>query len=227
MAEAGNTPSWLSEKDRDEWQWAAKYLTSRSSPALKNKLGLMISMDFRSLIRLIPALEKEAEGVKLIERLRNAIRQRRYRLAEGGRKTCSFTLPRATKATLKTLAKRHKTTETALIERLIEGASQAAQDQKGEKRREAITAKVTRNSSKLAHELNGVRIEEANKHLKRCLKQLAIWELFYKGIQPDLPPENEPAANELTEKRMHEIQEAIGAAVAKREYLSPRSLVDA
>jgi hypothetical protein len=109
---------------------------------------------------------------------------------------------------------------------LIEGASQAAQDQKGEKRREAIAAKVTRNSSKLAHELNGVRIEEANKHLKRCLKQLVIWELFYEGIQPELLPEDEPAANELIEKRMREIQEAIGAAVAKREYLSPRSLVD-
>lgn len=227
MDETNTAPNWLNEMDREEWAWAASYLTSRTSLAERGEIGLVISSDFNALTSAIKKLELTAYGVKLIARLRNAIRQRRYRLAEGGRKTCSFTLPRATKATLKTLAKRHKTTETALIERLIEGASQAAQDQKGEKRREAITAKITRNSSKLAHELNGVRIEEANKHLKRCLKQLVIWELFYEGIQPDLPPEDETAANELTEKRMREIQEAIGAAVAKREYLSPRSLVDA
>jgi hypothetical protein len=227
MAGTGNTPSWLNEADHAETEWAANYLSRRCPEPLKKCLSSMASTVFSSLVRSIHALENEAEGVRFIERLRNAIRQRRYRLVEGGRKTCSFTLPKATKAALKILAKRHKTTETALIERLINGALLAAQDQKEEKRRETITAKITRNSSKLAHELNGVRIEEANKHLKRCLKQLAIWELFYEGIQPGLPPEDDPAANERTEKRMREIQEAIGAAVAKREYLSPRSLVDA
>lgn len=227
MDETNTAPNWLNEMDREEWAWAARYLTSRTSLAERGEIGLVISGDFNALARAIKKLELTAYGVKLIARLRNAIRQRRYRLAEGGRKTCSFTLPRATKATLKTLAKRHKTTETALIERLIEGASQAAQDQKGEKRREAITAKVTRNSSKLAHELNGVRIDEAKKHLSHCLKQLARWEILFKDERLELSPEDEAAANKLAQKRMRETQDAINASVAVREMMSPRSLVDA
>lgn len=226
MAGTGNTPSWLSEKDRDEWEWAAGYLSNRCSPRLKDKLGLLALLDFNGLVRSIHRLEEEAEGVKLVGRLRNAIRQRRYRLSAGGRATCSFTLPRPTKATLKLLAKSHKTTETAIIESLIEGASQAAQDQKGEKRRETITAKVTRNSSKLAHELNAVRIYEAKKHLTHCLKQLARWEILFKDERLELSPEDEAAANKLAEKRMRETQDAINASVAMREMMSPRSLVD-
>lgn len=224
MAEAGNTPSWLSEKDRDEWQWAAKYLTSRSSPALKNKLGLMISMDFRSLIRLIPALEKEAEGVKLIERLRNAIRQRRYRLAEGGRKTCSFTLPKATKATLKTLAKRHKITETGLIERLIESASQRDSVQKAEARHESQAMKAIRNARKLEQELANVRIEETWKQLRHSTKQLAQWETYLEGALPALPTEHEVTATTLAEQNLRVIKEAIDAAVAKHVLMSPRAI---
>src|SRR3546814_2118026 len=51
-----------------------------------------LPMLYHSLAESIHELEKYAAGVKLIERMRNSIRQRRYRLAEGGRKTCSFTL---------------------------------------------------------------------------------------------------------------------------------------
>jgi hypothetical protein len=227
MAGTGNTPSWLKEADRAETEWAANYLSRRCPERLKDRLGLLAFIDFSSLTRSIDALEKEAEGVKLIERLRNAIRQRRYRLSAGGRATCSFTLPRPTKATLKRLAKSHNRTETAIIESLIEGASQAAQDQKEEKRRKAITAKVTRNSSKLAHELNAVRIDEAKKHLSHCLKQLARWEILFKDERLELSLEDEAAANKLAEKRMRETQDAISASVAMREMMSPRSLVDA
>ncbi|APU31912.1 hypothetical protein UYA_20090 [Ectopseudomonas alcaliphila JAB1] len=224
MAGTGNAPSWLNEDDHEEWQWAAKYLTSRSSPALKDKLGLMISMDFRSLIRSIPALEKEAEGVKLIERLRNAIRQRRYRLADGGRKTCSFTLPRATKTALKTLAKRHKTTETGLIERLIEAASKQVAIQKEETRHESQAMKAIRNARKLEQELAKVRIDETEKQLHHCLKQLARWEAFLKEEQPALSPEDEAAATALIKQRLHVIHEAIDAAVARHQLTSPRNV---
>jgi hypothetical protein len=218
--------SWLSEKDEDEWKWAAKYLLRQCPPELEEKLTFSAVPNYSSVVRSIDALESEAKGVKLIARLRNAIRQRRYRSAKGGRATCSFTLPRQTKATLKWLAKSQNTTETAVIERLIEGASKAAQDQKEGKRREALVEKVTRNSSKIAHELNQVRIEEAKKHLKYCLKQLADWEVFYEGVQLSPDPEDEATATELATKRMREIQAAISAAVAQHELMNPRSRVN-
>ena len=160
--------------------------------------------------------------MKLIERLRNAIRQRRYRLAEGGRKTCSFTLPLNTKAKLKTLAKEADTTETAVLEKLIEEAQQASQDQKEEKRREALEKTITRNSSKLAQELNKIRLEVTTKHLDACLKRLAGWQVYLNEQSPELSPEQQSEALKLAEKQMREIQEAIRAAVAKYEMMSPR-----
>ncbi|HBO3179815.1 MULTISPECIES: hypothetical protein [Pseudomonas] len=224
MSEAEAAPGWLNEKDRGEWQWAASYLSSRCSPSLQGKISFLADSGFSHLIRSIHALESEAEGVKLIERLRNAVRQRRYRLAKGGRKTCSFTLPLETKTTLKSLAKGHKTTETALIQRLIEVAAQAAAEQKEGMRRDAQMAKVTRNARKLTQELDKVRIDETRKQLHHCMKQLARWETFLKEELPELSHEDEAAATTLAERRMRVAQEAIDASVAKHEMLSPRSV---
>lgn len=218
------TPSWLNEKDSDEWRWAAGYLSSRCSFSLQDKMSLLADVDFSRLVRSIHALESEAEGVKLIERLRNAIRQRRYRLSGGGRKTCSFTLPLETKTTLKRLAKRSKTTETALIERLIEGAAQVASLQKEAMRHEAQMTKVISNSRKLEQELDKIRIEETRKQLRHCLKQLALWEATMGGEMPEATHGEEIKATALTEQRMRVIQEAIDAAVAKHAMLSPRSI---
>ena len=224
MKETEMTPNWLKEKDSDEWRWAAGYLWNRCSSSLQNKLSPLADTNFSYLVRSIHALESEAEGVKLIERLRNAIRQRRYRLSKGGRKTCSFTLPLKTKTTLKSLAKSSKTTETALIERLIEGAAQVASVQEEAMRREAQVAKVIHNSRKLEQELDKVRIDETRKQLHHCMKQLARWEKFLQEELPELSPEAEATATALAESRMRAIQEAISAAVAKREMLSPRSV---
>lgn len=217
-------PNWLNEKDSEEWQWAAGYLSRRCSSLLQAKLDFFADRDFNRLVRSIHALESEAEGVKLIERLRNAIRQRRYRLSKGGRKTCSFTLPLETKATLKRLAKISKTTETAQIQRLIEVAAQAALEQKEAMRCDAQVAKVIRNSRKLEQELDKIRIEETRKQLRHCLKQLALWEATMGGELPEAAHGEEAKAAALTEQRMRVIQEAIDAAVAKHAMLSPRSI---
>ncbi|HFQ9133957.1 hypothetical protein SAMN03097710_101162 [Pseudomonas aeruginosa] len=216
--------SWLDEKDRKEWQWAAGYLSSRCSSSMQDKLSILADTDFSYLVRSIHALESEAEGVKLIARLRNAIRQRRYRLSNGGRKTCSFTLPSATKATLKTLAKRYKTTETGLIERLIERASRQASIQREEARHESQAMKAIRNARKLEQELAKVRIEETGKQLRHCLKQLALWEVLMGDELRGPNAIEEAKATALTEQRLRVIQEAIDAAVAKHATLSPRSI---
>jgi hypothetical protein len=224
MKEDGMRPSWLNEKDSDEGRWAAGYLSSRCPSSLQDKLSILTDFDFTRLVRSIHALETEAEGVKLIERLRNAIRQRRYRLSKGGRKTCSFTLPSATKATLKTLAKRYKTTETALIERLIEKASQQALIQREAARHESQAMKAIRNSRKLEQELAKVRIEETRKQLRHCVKQLALWETSLGAELPALTPDEEAKANALTDHRMRVIHEAIDASVAQYKLLSPRAI---
>jgi len=156
--------------------------------------------------------------------MRNSIRQRRYRLAEGGRKTCSFTLPTATKSKLKALAKRHKTTETGLIENLIEAASKQVSIYKEEARHESQAMKAIRNARKLEQELAKTRIEETKKQLHHCMKQLAQWETYLGEALPALPPENEAAATILAEQRLRIIQEAIDAAVAKHAMMSPRAI---
>ncbi|EPJ81393.1 MULTISPECIES: hypothetical protein [Pseudomonas] len=224
MAETENAPSWLNELDRKEAEWAASYLSKRWPEGLKAKPSPTPPMLYHSLAESIHELEKYAAGVKLIERMRNSIRQRRYRLAEGGRKTCSFTLPLNTKDKLKILAKNADTTETAIIESLIAGALQSSQDQKEGKRREALEKTITRNSSKLAQELNKIRLEVTTKHLDASLRRLAGWQVYLNEQTPELSAEQESEANRIAEKRMREIQEAIRAVLAKHEMMSPRNI---
>lgn len=224
MEKTGNTQDWLKKLDREETEWAANYLLTRWPKKLEPKPDESPAMVFVSFGESIRTLETDVRGMKLIERLRNAIRQRRYRLAEGGRKTCSFTLPRDTKAKLKGLAKSAGTTETTIIESLIEGAQQSSQDQKEEKRREALEKTITRNSSKLAQELNKIRLEVTTKHLDASLKRLASWQVYLNEQAPELSSEQESEANRIAEKRMREIQEAIRAVVAKHEMMSPRNI---
>ncbi|MNV89846.1 hypothetical protein D3C71_1841770 [compost metagenome] len=90
-------------------------------------------------------------------------------------------------------------------------------------RREAQVAKVIHNSRKLEQELDKVRIDETRKQLHHCMKQLTRWETFLQEL-PELSPEDEATATALAESRMRAIKEAISAAVAKREMLSPRSV---
>jgi len=224
MTETENAPSWLNELDRKEAEWAASYLSKRWPEGLKAKPSPTPPMLYHSLAESIHELEKYAAGVKLIERMRNSIRQRRYRLAEGGRKTCSFTLPLNTKDKLKILAKNADTTETAIIESLIAGALQSSQDQKEGKRREALEKTITRNSSKLAQELNKIRLEVTTKHLDASLRRLAGWQVYLNEQTPELSAEQESEANRIAEKRMREIQEAIRAVLAKHEMMSPRNI---
>ena len=223
MSSTEVTPSWLNEKDRGEWEWAANYLFSRTSFSERGGLGLNISNDFNVLVRTIHNLESTVDGVKLVARLRNAIRQQRYRSSKGGRATCSFTLPRQTKAALKNLAKSHGTSETALIQHMIENATALTKEQKETKHRQDLEAKVTRNTIKLGQELLQIRIEETRKQLSHCLKQVALWEASMGGELPGPTPEEEAKAVTVTEKRMRVIQEAIDASVARHELLSPRS----
>lgn len=222
MEKTGNTQGWLKKLDREETEWAANYLLTRWPKKLEPKPDESPAMVFVSFGESIRILETDVRGMKLIERLRNAIRQRRYRLAEGGRKTCSFTLPLNTKDKLKILAKNADTTETAIIESLIAGALQSSQEQKEEKRREALEKTITRNSSKLAQELNKIRLEVTTKHLDACLKRLVGWQVYLNEQSPELSPEQQSEALKLAEKQMREIQEAIRAAVAKHEMMSPR-----
>lgn len=224
MSETGTAPSWFNQLNDKERAWATNYLVEKMPREALAGFAFEVRANPTLLIQSIRKLETMAEGVKLITRVRNNLRQKRYRASTKGRATCSFTLPRDTKAKLKGLAKSAETTETAIIESLIEGAQQSSQDRKEEKRREALVKTITRNSSKLAQELNKIRLEVTTKHLDASLKRLASWQVYLNEQAPELSSEQESEANRIAEKRMREIQEAIRAVVAKHEMMSPRNI---
>ncbi|WP_426944548.1 hypothetical protein ACP4J5_02440 [Pseudomonas oryzihabitans] len=224
VIDTGAAPSWFNELSGEERTWATNYLIERMPRKAMAGFAFEVRGDLALLIQSIRTLETMAEGVKLIARARNNLRQKRYRASAKGRAICSFTLPRDTKAKLKGLAKSAGTTETAIIEDLIEGARQSRQDRKEEKRREVLEKTIARNSSKLAQELNKIRLEVTTKHLDASLKRLASWQVYLNEQAPELSSEQESEANKIAEKRMREIQEAIRAVVAKHEMMSPRNI---
>ncbi|GLU38081.1 hypothetical protein [Pseudomonas sp. NBRC 100443] len=221
MSKTG-VPSWISELNDEERVWATDYLAKRLPYDTMRGLRFEARKNPDFLTQSVLKLDATAEGVKLIIQMRASLRQKRRRALGKGRVSCSFTLPCSTKAKLKRMAKSAGTTETEILESLIEGAQQAKDVQKEEKRREALEKMITRNSNKLAQELNKIRLEATTRHLDACLKQLSSWQVYLNEQAPELSLEQQDEAIKLSEKRMREIREAIGAAVAKYEMMSPR-----
>ncbi|WP_028241380.1 hypothetical protein [Stutzerimonas azotifigens] len=222
MGETGAALSWFKELNEEEQAWATNYLVDRMPRDALAAIAFEVRRTPALLTQSICNLETMNEGWKLISRARNNLRQRRYRASAKGRATCSFTLPRDTKAKLKGLAKSSGTTETAIIESLIEAAQQLSQDRKEEKRREALQKTITRNASKLAQELSKIRLDATTRHLEISLKRLASWQVYLNEQPPELSSEQELEASKIAEKQMREIQEAIRAMLAKHELMSPR-----
>lgn len=212
------SPKWLNKKNIDEWQWACKYLRERWPERLHfdRYVGLR---NFEDLVHSIHTLENYVEGVKLIERLRGNLRQRRYRAS---RSQCSVALPRSTKSTLKRLARSYKGSETAVIQHLIEEEDQRVQGKKREKTIGVLLKSASRDVHKRAQEEDKIRMEETKKQLRSYLEKLVLWEILMGTDLPEPSPDEKGKAVALTEQRMRIIEEAITASVEEHRLESSK-----
>lgn len=128
--------NWIDKGNSAQIQWATDYLMQRGR--LSKEAATSGIKNYEDLLKEGLDQEKSADGVRTLQRMQAAWRQRIYRQPHHGRKPYTFTLPLQTKQHLSEQAETCGHTETEHLIQLIErGHEEAILQSKGMKRRQA------------------------------------------------------------------------------------------
>lgn len=111
---------WIDKNDYPQQTWAYEYLQRKGRIDREYR-----SSTYEYLLREGRNLEKSDAGQSLLDKMKNAWRQKKYRSPDKGRKACTFKLETGVKKELSSLARRNRTNETSLLTTLISDESQA------------------------------------------------------------------------------------------------------
>lgn len=207
MSEHEKPLKWL-RKQEGEWRWAADYLEQALKPETIKSLApnpINRLKTYESVVSVIRQLQTKQP--ELVFKLQGNIRQRRYRSDSNGRKPLTFTLSNETITKLTSLARRNKVSEAALISALIaqEGETVEAQKNYDKQLKNAVALERKSGQQRAAHLTD--QLDEALKHLERCLELLARWELMWPDDKP--PAASDDDIKKLVEPRMKELKDAL------------------
>ncbi|SEJ66198.1 hypothetical protein SAMN05216201_11394 [Pseudomonas linyingensis] len=159
--------SWIDKGNSEQIQWAADYLRQRGS--LSKEAATLGVRDYEALLKEGLYLEKSAEGVRTLQRMQAAWRQRIYRQPHHGRKPYTFTLPTQTKQHLSRQAEKCGHTETEhLIQLIDQGYEEAI---RSSRRMKEVRAKERKDLPRLKAEVVFLQLreKELTKHLRESL----------------------------------------------------------
>lgn len=199
MINDGSEMRWL-RKAGDEWQWAQKYISKHADAAMRGGIRnatQTMKEGYEQVAAAITYLEQSAEGLKLVSRLKSALRQHRYRSPSHGRKPCTFSLPNSTRANLSRRAKDNKITETEAIITLIDDAERAVRTHSERAKTLKATLAFERKRSEVAIELLRTQLEEITRHLERSTELLVMWEQTMECEQPPFSGDMESVKREV------------------------------
>ena len=207
MIEEKRELRWL-RRSSDEWQWAQQYISKHADAAMRSdieRFARRMVEGYDQVVSDIAHLEQSAEGLKFVMRLKNALRQHRYRAPSHGRKPCTFSLPSATRANLSRLSKANRVTETAVITTLIDDAEWATRKHTEREKNLKTRLALERKRAELALEAANAQLEQTIKHLERTTERLVMWELAMESEQPPFNGDQEKVRLEV-EKRLKKVK---------------------
>lgn len=155
--------SWIDKGNSAQIEWAADYLKKRGK---LGKVSTTLGADYKALIEEGLDLEKSADGVRTLQKMQAAWRQRNYRQPHHGRKPYTFTLPIQTKRHLSEQAEQCGHTETEHLIRLIEQGHEEAI--RSSRRMKEARAKERKDLPRLKAEVVFCQLRE--KELTECLR---------------------------------------------------------
>ena len=129
--------TWLDGHNSRQREWAHNYL--REKGLIVGDRQFSTRDELLAVGEILEAPERQPNGQKTIQRMRNAWQQAKFRAPDKDRKACTFKLKTKVKKDLAVLAKANNTNETDMLNRLItEGV--AARTELGERLRDAKEA---------------------------------------------------------------------------------------
>ncbi len=216
---AKKTTKWLHQ---DEWQWVERYLQQRAPQTIREvAFKKFRAPGYAGTQQIIKDLEQTPDGLKLIERLKNALRQRRYRSPGNGRQACTFSLPDSTIKRLRRLAKAPGQSKTSIVTELIDGLHNLTQEQQ---RKAKLLKEAVQSELKAAKQTNAMlkrQLEVAMKHLERHMELLVMWETTMETSQPPFDGDEADARREV-DKRMKGVKRSLNLIALEHDVVSER-----
>ncbi len=228
MISKESAPSWLKGMSTEEQAWAIDYLFKRSSwqSIPRSRFGLESHQRYEVLVEIISNLEGTADGVRLIAKMRNTLRQKINRASSKRRIPCSFTFPKDTSTKLKSLSKKRMTTQTSTLIDLIEEGYQLTQEQTLIKKLEASQEKSNRNAIQYTQQLSKIKLEVTNEYLINCLKQLAGLQIHLEHQAPELSPTQQSEVEKIVNKQLRLLNNKIIVTIEQNGISVPKKLLD-
>ncbi|WP_282412915.1 hypothetical protein [Pseudomonas sp. PS01299] len=170
---------WLDKHDLQQQLWAHRYLQGKGwiDPNFTSSMH-------KDLLRVGEKLARSRDDQAIIEKMKNAWRQKRYRAPHNGRKACTYKLKTEVKRELSTLARQNRTNETSMLSTMIYDESQAH-------------AKLKEQLKQLKDQLSASK-EEINKHkqanktlmdlLKSSVAALSRFKILLQDVAPSIEP---------------------------------------
>ncbi|QJI30357.1 hypothetical protein HKK55_17155 [Pseudomonas sp. ADAK18] len=214
MIKDRNELKWL-RRSGDEWRWVQQYISRHADARMRGNTERFARRKvegYDQVVVDIADFEQTTEGLKFVTRLKNALRQHRYRSASNGRKPCTFSLPNSTRASLSRRAKDNRVTETEVVTMLIDDAEWAARKHSEREKTLKTTLALERMRSELAIESLKAQFEETMKHLERSTERLVMWEQAMESEQPPFEGDKENVKREV-EKRLKKVK-TVNAIIA-------------
>ncbi|MBH3432672.1 hypothetical protein [Pseudomonas citronellolis] len=171
----------------------------------------------KEILEIIRDLEKDAQGLRTIDNLRKALKQKKYRSPDNGKTPKTFTLTNHIVEKLQKLAKDHKKTNTEIIIQLIENSDKILGKHQKTLNELEETLNLERKARERDREKHEIEINEALNQLEIYLQSLATWETTQKGQNPIDGP-NKEKIMQFTEKKMENIKFAIRFAAKEKLF---------
>ncbi|EIU2895090.1 hypothetical protein L4O78_003809 [Pseudomonas aeruginosa] len=214
---------WL-KKENAEWQWVCDYIEGNASPAIAEDIRNILENKEPShevIEEIIRHLTGTERGRDFIKRLRNALRQHRYRSSENGKIICTFALPTKTKKALRKNAEKQSKSESELVDEALNQSETLIEEYRQREQRLEKARELERKRAKQRIELLSVKHHEAMRQIQMLATRLSIWELALGAEPPDISVDQTMLADTAKEKTKA-VKKAIKTAVTKWDFLQTR-----
>jgi len=214
---------WL-KKENAEWRWVFDYMEGNAGLAFAEDIGNILKNrepNHGVIEEIIRHLARTERGRDFIKRLRNALRQHRYRSSKNGKIICTFALPTETKKALRKNAEKLRKSESDLVDAALNQSEKLIEEHRQREQRLEKARELERKRAKQRIELLRVKHHEAMRQIQMLATRLSIWELALETEHPDISVDQAMLADTAKEK-IKAVKKAIKTAVARWDFLQAR-----
>ncbi|HBP5443754.1 TPA: hypothetical protein SL658_000905 [Pseudomonas aeruginosa] len=214
---------WL-KKERSEWKWTCHYMECNATPAIIEDIRAVLKdrdLNHEIVEEIIRHLLTKERGRDFIKRLRNALRQHRYRSSENAKKISTFALPTQIKEALRRNARRLGKNESDLVADALNQSEKLIEEHRQREQRLEKTHELERKRAKQRIDILNAKHHEAMRQIQMLATRLSIWELALGAEHPDIMVD-QPMLDETTKKKTKAVKKDIKTAVFRRGFLQAR-----